>query len=220
MPDHRIAIYDLDQTLTRHATYTPFLAFAARRLGLWRLGLLAVWVVMMLGHKAGLYGRARLKQAGFRLIIGRADDARLPAIVGAFADRVIAAMPPAARAQWDGDGARGTQRVIATAAIDLYARAIATRLDADHLVATPVDAAGRLMAGNNYGDVKHARVLAWFAASGRNRATTHITVYSDHPSDAPLLDWADDGVLVTHSAARRAMATRRGWRVADFSDRQ
>ena len=33
----RIAIYDLDRTLTRRATFTPFLLFAARKVASWRL---------------------------------------------------------------------------------------------------------------------------------------------------------------------------------------
>ena len=36
----RLAIYDLDKTITRRPTYTPFLLYAARTRGVWRLFLL------------------------------------------------------------------------------------------------------------------------------------------------------------------------------------
>jgi phosphatidylglycerophosphatase C len=218
MTPRRIAIYDLDQTLTRHATYTPFLAFAARRLHWWRLILLPVWIVMMLGHKAGLYGRAPLKQAGLRMLVGRVDDPRLPAVIDSFADRVVASMPKAARARWDADGDGDSKRVIATAALELYAQAIAAKLAADHLIATPTDANGRLIEGNCYGDAKYARVLTWFAGTGHARADCHISMYSDHPSDAPLFDWADQAVVITGKSSRAVIAQARGWSVADWRD--
>ncbi len=212
----RLAIYDLDETLTRHATYTPFLAFAARRLHPWRLLLLPVWVVMMLLYVAGLYGRATLKQAGFRLLVGRADDARLAAIVDAFAAKVVAEMRPAARTQWDTDGSVGVQRVIATAALALYGQAIADRLAADHLIATAISPDGELPDGNCYGPVKYDRALAWFADQGGVRSDWHIMVWSDSMADAALLDWADNGMFVTTSTKRRAAAGARGWQVVDF----
>ena len=44
----QLAIYDMDKTITRKATYTPFLIHAALRLGPWRLLLLPIvllWVI-------------------------------------------------------------------------------------------------------------------------------------------------------------------------------
>ncbi|MFM6853804.1 MAG: HAD family hydrolase [Sphingopyxis sp.] len=215
---HRIAIYDLDKTLTRRATYTPFLIYAAWRLAPWRLGWLPVWVGMLIGHKLGLYGRAGLKQAGFALFIGKPAQTRLPGVVDAFAARAAQRLYPGAARQWAADGAGGQRRIIATAALALYAQNIADRLGADALIATPMDNAGRLSEGNNFGDGKYERVLAWFAAQGLARADCTITFYSDHASDGPLLDWADTGVLVNPSARGRAIATQRGWDVADFRD--
>lgn len=212
-----IAIYDLDRTLTRRATYTPFLLFIARRIAPWRLLFLPVWVGMMIGHKLGLYGRAGLKQAGFALFVGQPGDQRLPPLITAFAERTAKALYPGAQRQWMADGEAGTMRVIATAALELYAGAIAEQLHADALIATPMDAAGKLIEGNNFGDGKYQRVLDWFAASGFDRAACRILFYSDHVSDAPLLDWADEGVLVNPAAKGSRMADLRGWRVADFT---
>ena len=212
-----IAIYDLDRTLTRRATYTPFLLFIARHIAPWRLLLLPVWVGMMIGHKLGLYGRAGLKQAGFALFVGKPADPRLPPLITAFAKRTAAALYPGAQRKWAADGEAGAMRIIATAALELYAGAIAEQLHADALIATPMDAAGKLIEGNVFGDGKYQRVLDWFAASGMDRAECHILFYSDHASDAPLLDWADEGVLVNAAAKGCRLADLRGWRVVDFT---
>ncbi|MDQ3143410.1 MAG: HAD-IB family hydrolase, partial [Pseudomonadota bacterium] len=44
------AIYDMDRTVTRHATYTPFLLHCAWRLEPWRLILLPLVVGSMLAY--------------------------------------------------------------------------------------------------------------------------------------------------------------------------
>ena len=67
----RIAIYDLDRTLLRKPTFTPFLMFAARKLAPWRLLWLPIWIAAMIGYRMGLYGRKSLKQFGIRLFVGR-----------------------------------------------------------------------------------------------------------------------------------------------------
>ena len=43
-----LAIYDMDRTVTRHATYTPFLLHCATRRAPWRLLLLPLVLVSML----------------------------------------------------------------------------------------------------------------------------------------------------------------------------
>ena len=53
-----LAIYDMDRTITRRATYTPFLLHAALRLAPWRLLLVPAVVVMMLAYLAGLIDRS------------------------------------------------------------------------------------------------------------------------------------------------------------------
>jgi phosphoserine phosphatase len=42
-------------------------------------------------------------------------------------------------------------------------------------------------------------------------------VYSDHASDAPLMDWAHAAYLVNPSAKLRKLAAQKNWQVRDFS---
>ena len=66
-----LAIYDMDRTITRRATYTPFLMHAALRLAPWRLVLLPLTFASTLAYAAKLIDRARLKEINYTLLIGR-----------------------------------------------------------------------------------------------------------------------------------------------------
>ena len=201
---HRIALYDLDRTVTRAPTFTPFLIHMAASGNPLRLLGVPVWVLAMLGYKAGLYGRKPLKQFGLRLLVGRVvRNPKLQPRIDAFVARQLARnIQPGARAQIAADRAAGVLCVLVTAAPEIYAEALAKAFGFDACIATrhQRDAAGHLrntIAGeNNYGSQKVARVEAWLAAQGLARGDCHLTAYTDHASDAPILNLADTGVLV------------------------
>lgn len=216
----RIALYDLDRTVTRAPTFTPFLAHMAASGTRLRLLALPLWVLAMLGYKAKLYGRKPLKQFGLTLLVGRV--VRSPSLqprIDAFVARQLARnIQPGARAQIAADRAAGVRLVLVTAAPEIYAEAIAEALGFEACIATrhQRDANGNLLAlidgENNYGALKVGRVEAWLADAGIARADCHLTTYTDHASDAPILDFADVGVLVG-----RYTKPQRGWACADWT---
>jgi len=63
------AIYDMDRTITRHATYTPFLLHCAVKRAPWRLLLLPFVILSMLAYAAKLIDRGRLKEINQRLLL-------------------------------------------------------------------------------------------------------------------------------------------------------
>src|SRR5438128_12606407 len=86
-----IAIYDLDRTVTRRATYTPFLLHCAMRRAPWRLLLLPLVLVSMLAYVARLIDRGRLKEINHRLLLGaRIRPRDLQPLVESFADKQLA----------------------------------------------------------------------------------------------------------------------------------
>lgn len=216
----RIALYDLDRTVTRTPTFTPFLVHMAASGTRLRLLCLPVWVLAMLGYKARLYGRKQLKQFGLRLMVGRVvRNARLRPRIDAFVARQIARnIQPGALTQIAADRAAGVRLALVTAAPEIYADAIAAALGITACIATrhQRDAQGNLLAlidgTNNYGAEKVARVEGWLAAEGLNRTDVHLTAYTDHASDAPILDFADVGVLVGRYASPEPR-----WMQADWS---
>ena len=207
----KVAIYDLDKTLVRKATFTPFLSFAARRLAPWRLLFLPVWIAMMLGYRAGLYDRTALKTAGMRLMLGRAAEGPLDTVGREFATRHLASAGWIANviAMLDEDRAQGAQLIVATAAFEFYAKAFAERLDIPHVIATQWDGS-TIPGGNCYGAEKARRVGEWLERHGIEGEMRFV---SDSFADAPLLDRADDAVFVTSSQAKAKRALARGWRV-------
>src|SRR5207253_4751272 len=95
-----LAIYDMDRTVTRHATYTPFLLHCAVRRAPWRLLLLPLVALSMLAYATRLIDRARLKEINHQLLLGRTIHPRdLKPLVDSFADWQVATnIRPGARA--------------------------------------------------------------------------------------------------------------------------
>ena len=219
----RVAIYDLDRTLLRTPTFTLFLLWAAWRTAPWRMLLLPALAAWAIGHILHLYGRDRFKPAAIRLMLGtilpRPVATDLAARFAAW--RVPDDVPPGAAACIARDRGEGYRLLIATAAPEFYAGAVADALGFDAIVATSHhrDAAGNWLPAidgvNCYGAEKARRVSEWLEvnASGASR---HIRAYSDHASDAPLFAIADEAWLVGRSRKLADLAGRHGWQVIDF----
>ena len=58
-------------------------------------------------------------------------------------------------------------------------------------------------------------VSIWLDKSGLERG--HVRFYSDHASDAPVFEWADEAVAVNPHAKLARLAATRGWAVEDWS---
>ncbi len=216
----RVALYDLDRTVTRAPTFTPFLVHMATSGNPLRLLGLPLWVLAMLGYKAKIYGRKPLKQFGLRLLVGRVvrSPALQPRIDTFVAKQLARNIQPGAVAQIAADRAAGVRLVLVTAAPEIYAEAMARALGFEACIATrhQRDAEGCLLNAidgeNNYAGQKVGRVEAWLEAQGLARTSAHLTGYTDHAGDAPILDFADTGVLVGRYAKPRA-----GWAQVDWS---
>lgn len=221
----RIAIYDMDKTITRSPTWTRFLLHYARHHAPHRLALLPAAAALALGHPMRLIGRGTLKQATHRLLIGtRTPPERIARAAHSFAQRERRdRLFPAALAQIAADRAAGYAIVIATASPRFYADAIGLAVGADAVIATETarDAHGRvlprLVGANCYGQAKLDRIAAWLAEAGCTRSKTHIRFYSDHISDAPTFAWADEAFVINPGTALAALAARSGWRRLDWS---
>ena len=219
---HRLAIYDMDKTITRRPTWTPFLAAWARARP-WRAPLLLAGVVPTALYGLRAIDRARLKHATQRLVMGRRPvTSAVAGVAERFAARVVARdVYPQALARIAADRAAGYRVVLATASYAFYVEAIAARLGIADVVATASRRqAERLLAGidgeNCYGDAKLRMIEAWLAGQGIARGDATVRFYSDHVSDAPALAWADEPFAVNPHRRLRMLARERGWTVLDW----
>lgn len=220
-----LAIFDLDRTLTKVGTYTPFLIFAAFHRAPWRLVLLALWVLALTGYVIGLFSRKNLKEIGFFLLIGRRVKAEtLHQLAKKFASRTLSKnIAPAALEHIQTEQNRGSILMLATASPDFYATEIAALLGIEMVVATRQsrfpngDYSFRILGENCYGSVKLRMVEAAYAQDERLRDMRHSTFYSDSASDAPMLYWATQAMAVNPDRRLRKLAARHGWPILDVA---
>ena len=221
-----IAIYDLDKTITHRPTFTRFLLYYARRTAPVRLAGLPIWIMALIGYRIGFYGRKPLKQFGIAMFMGRKLGLDvLSEMAAQFVTNAVSNdIQPGATKSIENDRKQGRMLVIATAAPAFYAKEFGARLGFDAIVATkqvthPDGDISHVINGENcYGPEKLEMVCLWFAARGLKREDCHISVYSDHASDAPLLDWADAAFVVNPSKKLRQIATQKNWQLRDFSN--
>jgi HAD superfamily hydrolase (TIGR01490 family) len=217
------AIYDMDRTVTRHATYTPFLLHCAMRRAPWRLLLIPFVIASMLAYAAKIIDRGRLKEINHRLLLGhKRHPHELKPLVDSFADKTISSnIRPGALKAIARDKAEGRRVVMATASYTLYADAIGRQLGFDDVIGTGsiigLDARvhAKIDGENCYGPAKLRMVTDWLAKSNLTRG--HVRFYSDHASDAPVFEWADEAVAVNPHDRLARLAKERGWKVEDWS---
>jgi HAD superfamily hydrolase (TIGR01490 family) len=214
-----LAIYDMDRTITRTGTYTPFLIHAARRLAPWRLALTPLVPVAMLAYAVRLIDRKKLKEVNQALLLGRSvAPAALAPVTASFADRIMQLnVHPGALKAIAADRAAGRRLILATASYRLYVEAIAERLGFDEVIATNSMKGlddrirPRIDGENCYGPAKLRMIESWMAGQGLARGDVKVRFYSDHASDAPVLEWADEPFAVNAHKRLRKLAKARGW---------
>ncbi|MEJ7926794.1 HAD-IB family phosphatase [Sphingobium sp. AN641] len=221
---HRLAIYDMDRTVTFTGTYTGFLVHVAMHLAPLRLLLLPLVPLMMLAYVLKLISRRRLKEINQALMIGHnVERARLMPHVESYADKVMGGnLRAGAVAQIARDRADGCTLILATASYRLYVEPIARRLGFDAVIATDhltqdLRYVRARIAGENCYDTGKLRMIkAWMAAQAIDRKAAHIRAYSDHVSDAPMLDYADIAIAANPHKPLAKLASARGWARVDW----
>jgi HAD superfamily hydrolase (TIGR01490 family) len=219
-----LAIYDMDRTVTRRATYTPFLLHCALRRAPWRLLLLPFVILSMFAYVGKLIDRGRLKEINHRLLLGaQRHPSELQPLVDSFADKMLATnIRPGARAAIARDKAEGRRVIMATASYRFYAREIADRLGFDDCIGTnsilglDERVHAKIDGENCYGAAKLAMIQAWLEREGLDREAVHIRFYSDHVSDAPVHHWSDEAFAANAHDRLVKLAHAEGWEVLDW----
>lgn len=220
----RLAIYDMDRTVTVRGTYTPFLLHVAKAMAPWRVLLVPLVLLAMLAYVLRIISRKRLKEINQRLMMGgRVRRDRLAPHIESYADKVMQRnMREGALERIAHDRAEGYRLVLATASYRLYVEAIARRTGFDDVIATDhlgqdLDYVRAKIAGDNCYDLaKLAMIREWMAREGIEREQAYIRAYSDHVTDAPMLEFADEGYAANPHAPLAQLAQVRGWKRFDW----
>lgn len=208
----RIAVFDLDGTITRHDTMLPYLAGWVRRHPARAAGLPRV-PLQLLAYGAGGRDRGRLKE---RLLQGFMRGARRAAVESWTAEFVAATLATGlharARASIDAERRAGARLVLLSASVDLYVPALGAALGFDETVCTGVawdgeQLLGRLTTVNRRG-VEKARVIATLR---ERQPTAFIAAYANARSDLPHLRCVDEPHVVNATRGLERAADRLGW---------
>ncbi len=218
VPLRRVALFDLDGTLTYHDTLRDFLLgylrqHPARSLRLGRL------LPPLLRYPLDR-DRGRLKSTAIRTVMG--GDSR--AVIDAWADRFVAtlrprgAFRPAALATVERHRAAGDHLVLLSASPDLYVPRIGSSLGFERTVCTEVAwwgdrLEGALASPNRHGEEK-SRCLSRLRALYPGLA---VTAYGNSAADLPHLRQAERALLVNANAPARRRAAEVGVPVDDWS---
>ena len=212
-----MAVFDLDGTLVAGDAFAGFLLHALRVGQLPRCAGLLPRAVM---HACRGGGDGALKSGALRAVLGGMPQGVVAALVSSFPGATVSAVKPAARRRIAWHRARGDLLVMATAGLDIYAEPLARALGLHAVVATRVAwdgdrVSGGLLGPNLKGDAKVAalRGLPAFAA-GR----PWVTAYTDHHSDLPLLQFADEAVAVDPTRRMQRIAREQGFKVERWAE--
>lgn len=221
-PAARVAVFDLDGTITGRDTFQRFLiSVLLRSPTRWARAPLLAWAV-------GLFALRRrdnhwLKAYFLRHIVGGQPGGRVARLAASHVRSVLKTeVLPRALDEVNRHRAAGARLVLASASPDLYTRPLGAALGFDAVVCTEVERdgdgrpTGRLRGGNCYGEEKRRRVERLLRAEGLDWGD--VTAYSDHHADLPLLRVAGTGYAVDPSPRLRREAAAAGWPVLDWHE--
>lgn len=219
-----LAIYDMDKTVTRRATYNGFLLHMAFNKSPWRLFLSPLLPFGLALYAMKIWDRTRLKEFSQTLLVGhRVSPDKFARYLESHAELVVGKnVYPQLRERVAGEKAAGYRHIMATASYRLYVEAIAKRLGFDDVIATDLatNSSGHVLAridGHNcYDAAKLDKFKTWMAVNGLERENCHIRAYSDHVSDAPLLAFADEAFATNPHQPLAEMANANGWEILDW----
>jgi HAD superfamily hydrolase (TIGR01490 family) len=220
MAKPNIHIFDLDRTITRHPTYTPFLFGAAQAKAPWRLALVPLLLPFLLAYGCKLLTRKGLKQIMHAMFLGRRvarED--VFALAEHFADNMGAdGLFSDIKGVIETALSAGERVMIATASHRFYVEALARKLGVTDIIATGSvwdgDQLTPIILGENcYGAGKLRKLKAYFDTQDLDRDAYHLIFYSDHISDLPCFEYCDEPIAKNASPKLLALARQRRWRV-------
>ena len=204
----KISIFDLDGTLTKSDTYLPYLVgFLKRNPKRWLKASILPFAVVMFYLK--IHDNQWLKTIFLKIILGGETKDNILAWNKIFLDKLFT------------EGLRedivtilkkrqnaGDIILLSTASLDIYVPDIQNWFSINHLICTNTlwqddCLTGELDGNNCYGLEKLARVKSYMR---KHNISGEVSVYSDHASDWPIMNYADKAYAVYPTKRMRIIA--------------
>lgn len=210
----RLAIFDVDHTITRHSTGRRLIQ-CGRRHGLFTAGALLSLPYHYLRYRAGVINLEKAAAALLHLE-GRSRDELEALALQCYRARIQGdILRPAVRLLEEHRRA-GDVIVLATSSLGLIVRPLADELAVDHLIATEIEYDGRLATGRLASPPclgPRKLELARELSAELGTSLDHAAFYSDSHLDLPLMEAVGRPVAVNPDRRLRRIAGERGWQV-------
>lgn len=218
MTESRLAVFDLDGTITRRDTFLPYVrGWLARRSRRLPLGVLAAIARFLAGGR----DRGKLKSDILRLCMGGAERHEVRAWTAEYvAGLAECDFCPGAFAAMAEHQSAGDRLVLLSASVDLYVPAIGARFGFAETICTGVrwqgdTFDGALATANRRGEEK---VRCIESLRGRFPGAS-IAAYGNSPSDLPHLAVVERPLLVNAGARARRQAAKMRIPAADWRNK-
>jgi len=204
----KISIFDLDGTLTKSDTYLPYLVgFLKRNPKRWLKASILPFAAVMFYLK--IHDNQWLKTIFLKVILGGETKDNILAWNKIFLDNLFT------------EGLRedivtilkkrqnaGDIILLSTASLDIYVPDIQNWFSINHLICTNTlwqddCLTGELNGNNCYGLEKLARIKSYMR---KHNISGEVSVYSDHASDWPIMNYADKAYAVYPTKRMRIIA--------------
>ncbi|MCH8081402.1 MAG: HAD-IB family hydrolase [Proteobacteria bacterium] len=209
-----IVIFDLDRTLTRSGTFTPYLLNLAGEEPAKYLYVFAVLFRMAL-YVLGVISRKQLKEYMLHAFMAGMSRSEADKQSKDFYNKLFRkGFHQDGLAALEAHRKKGHLVGVATAAMDFYVERIVKELGLDFMIATTSVWEKRVLipvikGENCYGAEKARRVREFLAA----RKYGEVWFYSDHHSDAPAFRLADIKVAVNPTHKLKKLARAGGFQI-------
>jgi len=221
MSEKKLAIFDLDYTLTKRGTWGRLISRSVRhKPHLW-LPLLFSTALFQYRYKTGQLARGDVKKNMMRWGMTGKSRLQLEAMAEKFANKEVRqGFRPGGLAALEKHKANGDHILIASAAVDLIVGRISSKIDADGYVCTRLDwdendcLLPDFASPNCYGAEKLERVKDYIRAHKLGHLST--VFYSDSHADIPVLRFVDQPVAIDPDAKLTAAARAEGFDIQNW----
>jgi HAD superfamily hydrolase (TIGR01490 family) len=218
MTKHRLALFDLDNTLLSGDSDVLWCEFLMGKGVLEREAFAARNADMERRYREGSVGTREFAHFYLGLLAGKSPAHWEPLRQEFLVSQVVPRIPPAAVALVDKHIDAGDLVIMTTATSRFITELTAVYFGIEHLLAIEPEIADGVFTGGSTGVLnmrsgKVERLHEWLGSHSHQLAKFRSTAYSDSINDLPLLEAVGRAVVVDPDARLRAEAAQRGWPV-------